>query len=66
MPFFAYLISIAVANPLTLMQSWYNTQAGRSLDITSNYWIDAQLVDRLVSGPSDRQRGYAGVYDLLH
>jgi hypothetical protein len=27
------------------MQSWYNTQAGRSLDITSNYWIDAQLVE---------------------
>jgi hypothetical protein len=53
--FFGYLKSIAVAHPLTLYQSQYNQQTARSLNVTSNHWIDAPSVERWLAdhaGPS--------------
>ena len=44
--FFGYLNSIATPQPLTLYQNLYNTQVGRTHDITSNYWIDAPSVEQ--------------------
>ncbi len=44
--FFGYLNSIATPQSLTLYQNLYNTQASRTHDITSNYWIDAPSVEQ--------------------
>lgn len=44
--FFGYLASIAVAHPLTIDQTLYNQQTARSLNVTTNYWIDAPRVER--------------------
>jgi hypothetical protein len=44
--FFGYLESIAVAQPLTLYQGWYNQEANRTLDVTDNHWIDAPSVEQ--------------------
>jgi len=44
--FFGYLGSIAKPKPLTSSQQDYNTQSARSLDVTSNAWIDAPSVEQ--------------------
>jgi hypothetical protein len=55
--FFGYLSSIALPRPLTALQSQYNTQGARSLDVTSNYWIDAPSVEKWLAANAKPRLG---------
>jgi hypothetical protein len=55
--FFGYLDSIAVSQPLTLYQGWYNGETTRSLDVIDNNWIDAPSVEQWLADNTNSMLG---------
>ncbi|HSM71968.1 MAG TPA: hypothetical protein VK851_10535, partial [Anaerolineales bacterium] len=55
--FFGHLGSIAVPQPLTLYQGWYNGEGARSLDVTDNHWIDAPSVEQWLADNTNSMLG---------